>query len=1342
MGSDISRSIDTSRQESDYATRPQAEKDAIVRDLGDIGSVREKIDAQIGTLTRDRAKQIADAALQLVKSSGVYDKVYTIASGDFASVNIATNTKRNKKVAFKIHVVESNEEEDHEQVTLSEGCNASALDGALSVARNIVLKVKHRVITSDARYGELIFYEVDFPAQTLAEQINVQKTRKVPFNVPQIRKVFKDVASGLLTLHLQNRAQVDFTPENIYYFEDVDKYVFVPTNPADVVDSLSLFSGKFALQASKQPNAYSSPEFFRRDASFNQYKSDVFSFGVILLELLAGHEDASIPSINSNQDSLKKVLERYSLQLEGYFFKDGKLYKGFNVLRSMLDLDEQNRIDMVRLCLMHDCVPMKYPLQIITSKEKTPTGWLVKYLDGFSYEGPLENDLRNGRQGTLFDENKNVYYRGDWHQGNITGNGMLCLSPFVTIEGEFLRGRINGNYVIKYKKPVEIQGYLTNGRIFSEVVEFTQIENGSYALKDIDTGLYSLLKVANSDHLEIFLDADPKAIGTLVVGKQIGIEEFIKDPSTNTVKAKMFLTDFKTRQPRRLTIHSKFYSSAMDYFFSQTISPALGGAGKGLKTRLNLDDACANPAELTKDILKWRPFGAVTEICLEEQDGVSVGQILEQESTRDLTKLKLTNIGTGGIAALNVLAGSSHITKLEELTLGFSTSGVDGRTITETLTRVVNSNAAGSIKRLEIRGWGVTASAVRAVVEGRGLRSLTHLAFANMSEKLETAFQNNQTSPPTLTSLAFENVDLGKALEFISLGSAFNNLEAFSIAPDWNGVDFSAWTTFFEGRKVNKLKTLKIGTKDQRAALDGKYYKVLETSTQLHSLTEVHVYQETGGAEAAIVGFLKKFQLKTLYLRVPSLNDDSFVRALLSGNIANTLEKLWIAAEGGVPRKFWTVLASGSTFKGLKHLEIQNDGGYVDSSSEPILAALADANLKGLETLIIGSTFSDKENFGDFFDSNSFPALRRLEFEDSSKLKDKDLKVLGQSALLRTLKNLKLSSSYVTDASVQPFFEQSNLTGLESFEFNAPLSANAYSSGRSKVKNFRASQYNLSQQALRANGDATLIEPLAIDEFRPQEVGPNTITRILRAKAPRMRVIEVTSCRFTNDKVLAKLINKLATDLTTVLRIKDVQLDNYTPPVNANDYCFFRDIGATGRLKNVTEISISNFGYRISLPSLFNAAKFEKITRLEIQNTELTMGYDYEPKPEDTRQFFSRPCFATLRELIVAKNPLIDFRPVFNYLTSFPWARSISSLSLKGQNIPVADIRRIFGTQNSFPVLEELDLSGYPEIDQDVLHFLASREHIPNLKILVARNTGVDEQTKIKLRAIHNLLII
>lgn len=222
-----------------------------------------------------------------VKTIGRYRVEKVLGQGAFGTVYLASDDDLDRQVAIKLPRIDR-KSPDKAEAFREEGRALARLD------HPHILPVYDVGLTEDGYLYVVSKYVAD--SQTLSDYC---RERELTFE--QITDVLAKVAWGLSSAHENGLVHRDIKPDNILIGDDQSPYV-VDFGLALHEDEQSDRPDEFAGTP-----AYMSPEQFRRKSQFLDGRSDIWSVGVVLYELLTGRHPFTGSTLADLRD---EVLER------------------------------------------------------------------------------------------------------------------------------------------------------------------------------------------------------------------------------------------------------------------------------------------------------------------------------------------------------------------------------------------------------------------------------------------------------------------------------------------------------------------------------------------------------------------------------------------------------------------------------------------------------------------------------------------------------------------------------------------------------------------------------------------------------------------------------------------------------------------------------------------------------------------------------------------------------------------------------------------------------------------------------------------------------------------------
>lgn len=195
-----------------------------------------------------------------------YKILEQLGAGGMAVVYLAEDLKLNRKVVLKILPVESSRNQESRERFVREARAASALDHP-----NICTIYE----IDESETGQMFIVMAYYRGETLERKIH-----PIPLQMNEALNIAVQIAQGLSAAHAANIIHRDIKPSNI----------IITDGDVKIIDfGLAKLMGQSKLTlsgATLGTLAYMSPEQLRGDPV--DYRSDIFSFGVVLHEMLTG----------------------------------------------------------------------------------------------------------------------------------------------------------------------------------------------------------------------------------------------------------------------------------------------------------------------------------------------------------------------------------------------------------------------------------------------------------------------------------------------------------------------------------------------------------------------------------------------------------------------------------------------------------------------------------------------------------------------------------------------------------------------------------------------------------------------------------------------------------------------------------------------------------------------------------------------------------------------------------------------------------------------------------------------------------------------------------------------
>lgn len=283
-----------------------------------------------------------------------------IASGSFGDVFKATNKKiPNKFFAIKVITLRPSNTKDEEQEILHEISILEKISDLLIKPKCFPVFYGYAKEISKIKHS--IYYIIfDYLPTSLRGLINSTKEKNLLVDFQLIKTYYESLLNGLAYLQSMNLCHRDLKPDNILLDESQN---------CTIVDfGAAKENASKNNQKNNQPTevdmtiigtqSYMSPEILEallnEDDSVvvNPYKSDVFSFGLIILELATQSQIKHKNNINTLQQQIQKHLHFFESVYKQNLQKNEDLIELQTLqenLRLSLEIDPKNRPDFIDL---------------------------------------------------------------------------------------------------------------------------------------------------------------------------------------------------------------------------------------------------------------------------------------------------------------------------------------------------------------------------------------------------------------------------------------------------------------------------------------------------------------------------------------------------------------------------------------------------------------------------------------------------------------------------------------------------------------------------------------------------------------------------------------------------------------------------------------------------------------------------------------------------------------------------------------------------------------------------------------------------------------------------------
>ncbi|KAL4478018.1 hypothetical protein ABPG72_013457 [Tetrahymena utriculariae] len=213
---------------------------------------------------------------------------------------------------------------------------------------------------SDGTNDKIPYVMVEMSKATfsLDAPIQYRKKNKKPYFIYEINKIISNVLECLFIMHIQGIAHLDVKPQNILFVDELNRYTLADFGCSLELNSIDFENYQLATEeiVGFTPQ-YIDPNILEKEF-FNPFKSDIWSVGVVLLELLSVGQDFDLVQIlktcKSSQDVEEKIFKKYIFNSNGEMIYC-PLLKNFveidNQLKMYLQWDEDQRWNIIEISI-------------------------------------------------------------------------------------------------------------------------------------------------------------------------------------------------------------------------------------------------------------------------------------------------------------------------------------------------------------------------------------------------------------------------------------------------------------------------------------------------------------------------------------------------------------------------------------------------------------------------------------------------------------------------------------------------------------------------------------------------------------------------------------------------------------------------------------------------------------------------------------------------------------------------------------------------------------------------------------------------------------------------------
>ena len=297
---------------------------------------------------------------------------------------------------------------------------------------------------------ELVFIclEMGVEDDPLEQEIESRIKCRRGFKYFELMKVCNEVCQCLLKMHANHLVHLDLKPGNVLYSKKIDKFIVIDfgisEDHAEEMKETNKNLDDFSAPSYGCSPAYASPLARKSNDSedpceHNPFKSDMFSLGLIMLELCAMQPNFSSLPLNTDKAVLTRALDIF-LNFSGQhlFLEKEEEFHVVLELQAMLEWEEKDRPNIICVALNWNlpCLFSAFSLPQDLFNTRSDDGKRIKYFHDWELQFDEGDSSKDGRVTLKKNGDGRVVYEGGWTEGQPCGRSTYRLSELYYLEGE------------------------------------------------------------------------------------------------------------------------------------------------------------------------------------------------------------------------------------------------------------------------------------------------------------------------------------------------------------------------------------------------------------------------------------------------------------------------------------------------------------------------------------------------------------------------------------------------------------------------------------------------------------------------------------------------------------------------------------------------------------------------------------------------------------------------------------------------------------------------------------------------------------------------------------------